>query len=171
MASRSRIIACLLVASAPLGTTAQQTRPQESTILIGGLNVRLGADQGDTLRQLGTVYDLRHNDNAPGTWGVVRKSGVHDVVGVVAFTNQKVTMANKNWGPDVQSASRLAQVLHEAVTIVYSGQRDSCSVSAATIGTIGVQTDIQCGRRRLSVVGFTDPGRSSIINESISTAY
>jgi len=75
MASRSTLIVCLLAASVPLGTSAQLNRQQEPTILLGGFNLSLGTAQDDTLRKLATVYDLRHVDNKPGTWGVVRKGG------------------------------------------------------------------------------------------------
>jgi hypothetical protein len=79
-------------------------------------------------------------------------------------------MASKNWGPNVQSASALAQTLHEAVRVAYSNQAELCSVRAETLSNYGVQTVIQCGQRRLIVLAGNSQ-TNTVVNESISVSY
>src|SRR5205085_11057965 len=125
-------------------------------MLIGGLTVKLGAEQNDTLRQLGRVYDLRQPyDN---NWQVVRRGKPNEIVGVLYFVDHKLHSANKNWVPPVQSANGLARHLFDVVTTV--GRKDSCSIYATKTGNDMVMTVISCGDHQLMVLAPTDRSAS-----------
>ncbi len=87
-----------------------QAQEQESDdhIQLGGIELTLGMLQEEALQKLSSVYDLNYRDPSAG-WFVQRRGGPpFEIVGIVGFTNNRLTFANALWGPNNQTAQDLA---------------------------------------------------------------
>ena len=99
------------------GYGGQQPSDANSRILLGGFELQLGMDQEQTLRKLNSVYEIKHQENMPGNWMVLKRGGPpFDIMGIVSFRRERLVFASKSWGPsaDDQTASALALALHDA---------------------------------------------------------
>ena len=147
-----------------------RSQDPEIQLQLGGIELALGMAQEDVLRKLAVLYDVRHMDNAPGNWTVLRKGGPpYRMVGAVSFRTGRLTFVNKHWGPgsDDQSASAMAMALHDAVQALTVNGARSCAASVEAVSATISQTVFQCGRRRLVVVAPSDRDTQAGVSETL----
>ena len=141
-----------------------QEPESDDRIQLGGIELTLGIPQEEALRKLASVYDLNYINPRAG-WFVQRRGAPFDVVGVVGFTDNRLTFANAVWGPNNQTARALATALSDAVRSVAPLVR-MCAVSVEPI-TGGTATTIQCGRHEIQVSSSTDSKFFVSVNETL----
>ena len=142
-----------------------QEPESDDRIQLGGIELTLGIPQEEALQKLASVYDLNYINPRAG-WFVQRRGGPpFDVVGVVGFTDNRLTFANAVWGPNNQTAQALATALSDAVRSVAPLVR-MCAVSVEPI-TGGTATTIQCGRHEIQVSSSTDSKFAVSVNETL----
>ncbi len=144
-----------------------QAQEQESDdhIQLGGIELTLGMLQEEALQKLSSVYDLNYRDPSAG-WFVQRRGGPpFEIVGIVGFTNNRLTFANALWGPNNQTAQDLATTLSDAVRSVAPSVR-MCAVSVEPLSG-GTETTIRCGRHEIQMLAFTDSNRAVSVNVTL----
>ena len=142
-----------------------QEPESDDRIQLGGIELTLGMPQEEVLQKLASVYDLNYINPRAG-WFVQRRGGPpFDVVGVVGFTDNRLTFANAVWGPNNQTAQDLATTLSDAVRSVAPSVR-MCAVSVEPLSG-GTETTIRCGRHEIQMLAFTDSNRAVSVNVTL----
>jgi len=161
------VAALLLIASSDVAFSA--TPKSDLVIDVGGIQLELGMPQDDALARLATLYDLRHQDSAPGNWTVVRRGGPsYDFLGSLSFQDGKLAFVTRSWDSlHDQTTNDLALALHRALKSLPAGQARTCIISTSVTGIV-VDTTLQCGRRKFSILASTDGSTTASINETIS---
>jgi hypothetical protein len=99
--------------------TAWGQNPHQGSISLGSVTLVLGMPQDAAMAALAARYSLTHLGNTGNSFLVRNNNGSPDhVFGSVDFTDGKLTLVNKSWGPDNQQkkfdfATRLFWALNE----------------------------------------------------------
>ena len=140
-----------------------------SKLLLGGIEVRLGMTQDEALRKLSAIYELRHMDNAPGAWFVLRKAQqMFEPIGSLTFSSDRLTFATHSLGPGLkeQTAAAVARTLYDAVEAVTAGGQSPCVVGTYDVDSL-FRTVLNCPGRRLTITGSRDANVAVSIEETI----
>jgi hypothetical protein len=154
------ILFCLVRFSAPVFVQP------DTRILVGGLELRLGMTQEAALESLGRVYELRHLDDSPGNWVVVRRGGLPlNFVGSLSFAKGRLILASNHWSSvDSDGGRTFASNVINALRTVSGG---SCLIND-TVNDKFSSVTLKCAQREFSIT--TGEQVSSSVQETIRMA-
>ena len=144
--------------------------PASTSITVGGLDLRLGMSQIEVLKLLGTIYDLRPVEGAPGSWVVLRRGVTPlEVVGSIGFTAGQMSYASRQWAvSSSQNADSFAMGVIDALRGL-AHSPSGCTLTAQTIQLAGPaeQVTVTCAGRSVEITGSRDARVAASATESI----
>lgn len=161
-----RVLAVLVFLTASLD--AQQKPRADTTIQIGGVDMSIGMSQDDALTPLAHLYDVRHQDNLPGFWTVVRRGGPpYEIIGSLSFGDGRLVAATKTWGqPKERTAQGHAAAMFDALRAITNGSVKSCAVEVDPRPQVRSSL-ITCGLRTVHVYSPMNSDYEATVDETI----
>ncbi len=70
---------------------------EESSLWVGGMNVKIGMPQSEVLRQLQKDYNVSEPNDRGGMWPILDRK-TNELKGAVTFKAGKVSWVSRSWG-------------------------------------------------------------------------
>jgi len=149
MAARTLVSILALLLAFPMQAQVHPRNLQANreSLLIGTIALYLGMQQETVISQL-TVAGYSLTPFGKDEFYVFQNKDNNSILGVVAFTNKRLSFINRDWTPDDSDAASVGNGIYGALSAAYAEGRSTCSLSTSVEQNPSAETkyvNLVCG--------------------------
>ena len=165
-----------LLAASPTPAQLSQAPVKAPTIFIG-MELRLGMPKDVVISTLAATYKTLKLQGTGDDWFVQEKDDPPTTIGLLGFTDGRLTYAVRNWTQGYEDTFQFGQALHGAMAAIQREGHNSClfDVSNNRSPTADMRdVRLSCGPKRIEVstvevLNGTGKGRYAYVKEILSS--